>query len=83
MFLWKIQSIGEKIEDQALQPTISTLSGMEPIAVSSRPPRNRGDIHPDGQRFLIAKNEQAGETPTDLILVQNWFEELKRLVPTE
>ena len=67
---WKIQSIGEEIEDQ-------------PIAVSSRPPRNRGDIHPDGQRFLIAKNEQAGETPTDLILVQNWFEELKRLVPTE
>jgi len=50
--------------------------------------RNRKyDISPDGQRFLMLKEvEQTEETsaPTQdaLIIVQNWFEELKRLVPT-
>ena len=43
------------------------------------------DIAPDG-RFLIIRSgqaEAAGGTASDLILVQNWFEELKRLVPTK
>ncbi len=41
------------------------------------------DIHPDGQRFLMIKEaEQTGETGTELIVVENWFQELKRLVPT-
>ncbi|MDA2924124.1 hypothetical protein MYX65_05620, partial [Acidobacteria bacterium AH-259-L09] len=43
------------------------------------------DISPDGQRFLMIKEaEQAEQTPTrdELIVVLNWFEELKRLVPT-
>ena len=38
------------------------------------------DISPDGQRFLMIKEDPA---PLELILVQNWFEELKRLVPTD
>ncbi len=42
------------------------------------------DIAPDGQRFLMRK--PGGATPDDaaepeLVIVQNWFEELKRLVP--
>jgi len=40
------------------------------------------DITPDGKRFLIRKPTR--DTPTDvtqLNLVQNWFEELKRLCP--
>ncbi|MDA2935483.1 hypothetical protein MYX82_14270, partial [Acidobacteria bacterium AH-259-D05] len=37
------------------------------------------DISPDGQRFLMVKQEQ-GETQIHVVL--NWFEELKRLVPT-
>ena len=43
------------------------------------------DISPDGKRFLMIKEgDPGGETePTQLILVQNWFEELKRLVPTD
>ncbi|MDA2924960.1 winged helix-turn-helix domain-containing protein, partial [Acidobacteria bacterium AH-259-L09] len=50
------------------------------------------DISPDGQRFLMIKWQTEGGrkhsitdgTPTRLIIVvQNWFEELKRLVPTE
>jgi len=38
------------------------------------------DIAPDGQRFLMIKQEQTGVTQINV--VQNWFEELKRLVPT-
>jgi len=40
------------------------------------------DISPDGQRFLMIKREQ-DLVPTELIVVLNWFEELKRLVPTD
>ena len=40
------------------------------------------DISPDGERFLVVQ-ELVGETTTELILVQNWFQELKRLVPIE
>jgi serine/threonine-protein kinase len=41
------------------------------------------DISPDGQRFLMIKwQTEETSTPTQLIIVQNWFEELKRLVPT-
>jgi serine/threonine-protein kinase len=42
------------------------------------------DIAPDG-RFLIIGSGQADSgsgTPSNMIVVQNWFEELKRLVPT-
>src|SRR5262249_48843236 len=41
------------------------------------------DIAPDG-RFLIIPGGQADGDgpPSNIILVQNWFEELKRLVPT-
>jgi len=44
------------------------------------------DISLDGQSFLMIKDvEQAEETSarTELIMVLNWFEELKRLVPTD
>ena len=40
------------------------------------------DVTPDGQRFLmIQPGEQ--EAATQINVVLNWFEELKRLVPTE
>jgi serine/threonine-protein kinase len=38
------------------------------------------DISPDGQRFLMIKREQQAGTQINVVL--NWFEELKRLVPT-
>jgi serine/threonine-protein kinase len=43
------------------------------------------DIAPDGKRFLMIKaGASAGQTavPTSLVVVQNWREELKRLLPT-
>jgi hypothetical protein len=43
------------------------------------------DMSADGQRFLVIKEISAadGRPPSPrIIFVQNWFEELKRLVPT-
>jgi len=44
------------------------------------------DVSPDGQRFLTIKdNAVASEyapPPASMIVVQNWFEELKRRMPT-
>jgi serine/threonine-protein kinase len=40
------------------------------------------DVSPDGQRFLMIKTGGAGEVaPTQINVVFNWFEELKRRVP--
>jgi serine/threonine-protein kinase len=41
------------------------------------------DVSPDGQRFLMLKPAEASEAaPTQINVVLNWFEELKRRVPT-
>jgi serine/threonine-protein kinase len=40
------------------------------------------DISPDGQRFLMMKEGDLAATQSQINVVQNWFEELKRLVPT-
>jgi Tol biopolymer transport system component len=41
------------------------------------------DVSRDGQRFLMLKPVEAGaEAPTQINVVLNWFEELKRRVPT-
>lgn len=41
------------------------------------------DVSPDGQRFLMLKaNEQVETAPKQIVVVQNWFEELKQKVPT-
>ncbi len=39
------------------------------------------DVSLDGQRFVMVKQSETGATQINVIL--NWFEELKRLVPTE
>ena len=41
------------------------------------------DVSPDGQHFLMLKANDQGQSTTQIIVVQNWFEELKRRVPTE
>jgi eukaryotic-like serine/threonine-protein kinase len=43
------------------------------------------DVAPDGRRFLIAltKTPPTNPAPAQMIFVQHWFEELKRLVPTK
>ena len=39
------------------------------------------DVHPDGERFAVVQNQS--DVEVSIVLVQNWFEELKRLVPTD
>ena len=43
------------------------------------------DLSPDGDRFLMIKTGATSDTAesTQAILVQNWFEELTRLVPVD
>lgn len=40
------------------------------------------DVSQDGQRFLMIKNA-AVETAQQIVVVQNWHEELRRLVPAD
>ena len=51
---------------------------------------NPWDVSPDGKRFLMMKLQRAGDdrsaameefAPRKIIIVTNWFQELKRLVP--
>jgi len=49
--------------------------------LSGDDPGGSYDISPDGQRFLMIQREE-DVVPTEIIVVLNWFEELKRLVPT-
>jgi len=72
----------------AVQPGTTLVAGrpqvlfefaMRPVTGGVRP----WDLAPDG-RFVIIRSGQAeagSSAPANLILVQNWFEELKRLVP--
>jgi serine/threonine-protein kinase len=53
----------------------------KPEYLTSSPYRTY-DLSLDSQRFLMVKGEQRKPAPvTEMILIQNWFEELKRLLP--
>jgi hypothetical protein len=41
------------------------------------------DVTPDGQRFVLIDDSEAEPAPTHLVLIQNFTEVLKRLVPTK
>ncbi len=41
------------------------------------------DVSADGERFLMLKDNEDGSTTSQIIVVENWFEELNRLVPVE
>ncbi len=45
--------------------------------------RRNYDVSGDGQRFLMVKESEEQPGASQLVVVLNWFEELKRLVPTE
>jgi dipeptidyl aminopeptidase/acylaminoacyl peptidase len=44
--------------------------------------RRNYDVSGDGQRFLMVKESEDHSAETQLVVVLNWFEELKRLVPS-
>jgi len=55
----------------------------QPAFLTGQSVRN-WDVYPDGNAFLMVQGEQREPRPaTEMILVQNWFEELTRLVPAK
>lgn len=70
-----------------LQPGTELRLGTPEVAVRGSYASSLGsgrhyDISPDGKRFLLLK-ESDEQNPPQVIVVLNWFEELKRLVPTK
>jgi Tol biopolymer transport system component len=54
--------------------------------LAANPSGRTYDVSPDGQRFLMIKVGDGSDqtaAPANIVVVQNWFEELKRLVPTK
>jgi len=41
------------------------------------------DVAPDAQRFVMIKESEEQQEAAQINVVQNWFEELKRLAPTD
>jgi hypothetical protein len=39
------------------------------------------DVSTDGQRFMAIRAGVPSQQPTSIVVVENWLEELKRLVP--
>jgi serine/threonine-protein kinase len=72
-----------------VQTSGSTFSAGKPAKVFdakyAQPyPARYYDVSPDGQRFLMIKDSAASDpnaTPASMVVVLNWTEELKRLVP--
>jgi len=69
-------------KDDDFSPSKPRLLFKNPSAGDSGAGYRTYDISSDG-RFLMVKSEPQKPQPlTEMVLVQNWFEELKRLVPT-
>ena len=77
--MWSVDITEEGTELRAGRPRLLFRTRMRNSATT------RGyDVTPDGQRFLIVVSEErALPEVTEIHLVLNWFEELKRLVPTK
>jgi len=41
------------------------------------------DVTADGQRFVMIRVSESGSFDEELVVVENWYEELKRLAPTK
>ena len=68
----------------------TTWSSGRPVKVLQGPYATGGprstrtyDVSPDGQRFLMVKQLASQAAAPQIIVVQNWFEELRRLVPVK
>ena len=53
----------------------------KPLKLFSLPAVSNWDVSADGRRFLMLKRVDAVDVNSQLSVVTNWFEELKRLVP--
>jgi hypothetical protein len=56
----------------------------EQLGYADSVPIRAWDISPDGERFLMVKLEERKAQPlTEMVLVQNWIEEVRRLAPNK
>ena len=39
------------------------------------------DVSPDGKRFLVTRPEEAANASTTLVVVTNWFDDLRKRAP--
>jgi serine/threonine-protein kinase len=78
----KMMVVSVQTKDQTLEAgTPSVLFEGRYVSHSNPPGFQYYDIAPDGKRFLMLKEESTqGQNQINVVL--NWFEELKRLVPT-
>ena len=51
------------------------------VSDEGKPDWDLSDVSPDGQRFLMIREDGLADR-SEAVVVQNWTEELKRLVPT-
>jgi eukaryotic-like serine/threonine-protein kinase len=91
--MWAIngRQIFYRWQDQVWVVDVQTDGGFSPnkprrlfekSGYSTASPLRGWDLSHDGQRFLMVKLDQSQPTPiTEINLVQNWIEELKRLLP--
>jgi hypothetical protein len=66
-----VRTEGNKLQAGASQAVVET----------DRRLGNSWDVEPDGQRFLIIRDEQSAARPTMAKFTFHWFGELKRLAP--
>jgi len=75
-----------RIEDKMMAVAINTKPKFSPgkLTLLFEAPSiiNYYGIAPDGQRFVMIEEGEYSTLPNQLNIVLNWFEELKRLVPT-
>jgi serine/threonine protein kinase/Tol biopolymer transport system component len=67
-------------------PPVKLLEGRYFAGAGGRAVGRTYDVSPDGRRFLMIKpgsGIDSAAAPASLVVVQNWVEELKRLVPTK
>ena len=74
-----------------VQTSGSTFSAGKPVKVFDAkyaepfPPRSY-DVSPNGQRFLMLKDNAAADqnaAPASMVVVEHWLEELKQRLPTK
>jgi hypothetical protein len=70
--------------------TTSAFAFGDPQVLFSGPYRRTGgyrgrayDVTPDGERFVMIRQSEMDVAGGEIIVIQNWLEELKRLVPTD
>jgi len=80
----KMMAVAISEKDGRLEPGTPTLLFEGRFAVSTVSGNDAWyDVSPDGKRFLMLKTEDAPNGTASIIVVQDWINELKRLVPNK